>query len=148
MFSFRFQSTEMPVAARNSSRKASSFDGEAMSSEKTGAAMIKLPCSRAALIAAFAAKFKESSSFQRDTRTLVSRAVIIAHAFGETNGGPLFVRGQFLVFQFHGIFQRGPRFALDGHGSPPHPFQIPACRQAARSWRGKSQTVRLSASYS
>src|SRR5580700_2753028 len=123
MDSSKFQSTRMPVAPKNSSRKVSFFNGEASSSEKTGAAMIKLPCSSAARMAAFAGIFKESSSFQRETRTFVSSAVIIVRASGETNEGLLSARGRYPVYQSRGIFQTGLRLAPDGRCNRSHSFQ-------------------------
>ena len=136
MVSSRLQSTEMPVAARNSSRNASFFTGEAINSEKTGAAMIKLPRSSAARMAAFAGIFKESSSFQRDTRTFVSSAVIIVRASGETNEGLLSARARYPVYQSREISQTGPAVRT-GRTLQPVPFVSNSSLSPARTPRAR-----------
>src|SRR6266446_3381161 len=150
MASFRSQSTEIPVSLQNESRKGSFRGGKARSSAKTGAAMTSLPRASAASKAERASVFRVSSSFQRATKMLESRAVVMARAGHEAIGGRLFCRERcreslcLYIFQTgswtgpgeRGLLRRGFR-----HGGNPR-AQRGDCRRDERRARGGFREAR------
>jgi hypothetical protein len=79
----------------------------ARSSAKTGAAITRPPRPRASSRAERASVFRESSSFQRATRMLVSIAVVIARAVHAPIARRPFCRDQCYGSRCPDIFQKG-----------------------------------------